>query len=111
MSSFTAVTEAKSNQPQATHTPAVTNHERLPHSLDVSSSLSTGTGQSLDNSTRSTMESHFHTDFSRVRVHTSGVPAARARSLGARAFAIGQDIAFSPGMYAPQSTAGRQLLS
>jgi hypothetical protein len=46
-----------------------------------------------------------------VRIFT-GLPAARtARALGARAFTVGHDIAFSHGQYAPDTSAGRALLA
>lgn len=50
-------------------------------------------------------------DFSRVRVHTDDRAAEAARAVGARAFTVGSHIVFGQGEYAPQSAAGRELLS
>ena len=50
-------------------------------------------------------------DFSQVRVHADGGAAAAARSLSARAFTVGTDIAFASGQFAPDTPAGRHLLA
>ncbi|MBN8923568.1 MAG: hypothetical protein BGP10_06165 [Rhodanobacter sp. 68-29] len=50
-------------------------------------------------------------DFSRVRVHTDDAAAASAQELGARAYTVGEHIAFARGEYAPGTAAGRQLLA
>ena len=50
-------------------------------------------------------------DFSRVRVHTDGESADRARALRARAYTVGQDIVFGNGQFEPHTIAGRQLLA
>jgi uncharacterized protein DUF4157 len=68
-------------------------------------------GKPLDPSTRSTMESRFGHDFSRVRVHTDTEAANRARAVQARAYTIGSDIVFSSGEYAPATKAGRMLVA
>jgi Domain of unknown function (DUF4157) len=56
------------------------------------------------------MEARFRHDFSRVRVHTDEGAAASAQALGARAYTVGNDIAFGAGA-GPSSTAGRRLLA
>lgn len=45
-----------------------------------------------------------------IRVHTDANAAAAARSVGARAFAVGRHIAFAAGAYAPHTLTGRRLL-
>lgn len=50
-------------------------------------------------------------DFSRVRVHTEDAAAASARELGARAYTVGEHIAFDRGEYAPETARGRLLLA
>jgi hypothetical protein len=50
-------------------------------------------------------------DFSRVRVHTDGLAADSARSVNALAFTMGQHIVFGARQYAPDTTAGRELLA
>ena len=68
-------------------------------------------GQMLDRSVRSEMESGFGADFSDVRVHTDDRSAQSARSLGALAYTSGRDVVFNSGQYAPHSAAGRFLLA
>jgi hypothetical protein len=57
------------------------------------------------------MEPRFGRDFSSVRVHTNESAAQSARDVNALAYTVGDNIAFRPGMYAPETTAGRQLLA
>jgi len=68
-------------------------------------------GHPLDASTRSNFESRFGADFSQVRVHTGAEAAASARSINARAYTAGSDIAFGAGEYSPDTTSGRSLLA
>jgi hypothetical protein len=68
-------------------------------------------GQPLDRDTRAFMESRFQHDFSAVRVHTDVRAAASARALRARAWALGSDVAFATGAYAPGTATGRRLLA
>lgn len=68
-------------------------------------------GQPLDGATREFLEPRFHYDLSRVRVH-SDAPAARSASdVGARAWTVGNHIAFGAGMYAPSTPRGAGLLA
>jgi hypothetical protein len=55
---------------------------------------------------RAQMEQAFGADFASVRVHESD----RAASLGAVAYAQGDDLHFSPGSYRPDSASGRELI-
>jgi len=68
-------------------------------------------GQPLDSGTRTFFESRFGHDFSSVRVHVGAGPAQAARVIGARAYTLGQDIAFGHGEYVPGSPAGARLLA
>ena len=68
-------------------------------------------GEPLDSSARSFFEARFRTDFSRVRVHAGARAAASAQAVKARAYAVGEHIAFGPGEYRPASHAGRQLIA
>jgi uncharacterized protein DUF4157 len=68
-------------------------------------------GQLLDRSTRAFMEPRLDFDFSKVRIHTGARAAESARSVHALAYAVGQDIVFGEGQYAPDSDRGRQLLA
>jgi hypothetical protein len=70
-----------------------------------------GQGAPLPRSERSFFEPRFGHDFSGVRIHTDSRAASLASSVQARAFAVGQDIVFGAGEYAPGSVAGRQVLA
>ena len=70
-----------------------------------------GGGRPLGESERGFFEPRFGSDFSQVRVHTDTKAAEAARAVNARAFTVGQDIAFGAGQYAPDTAAGRQLLT
>lgn len=70
-----------------------------------------GGGQPLAGPVRRSMESRFGHDFSRVRIHTHETAAALAASINARAFALGRDLVFGAGQYAPESEAGRRLIA
>jgi hypothetical protein len=70
-----------------------------------------GPGAPLDASTRAFMEPRFGHSFADVRVH-SGTQAARsADAVGARAYAVGRDVVFGAGQYAPGTHEGRRLLA
>jgi hypothetical protein len=56
------------------------------------------------------MQESLSHDFSRIRIHADDRAAASAAAVGAVAYTVGPDIVFGAGRYAPQSTAGRQLL-
>jgi hypothetical protein len=68
-------------------------------------------GSPLPDATRSFFEPRFGADFSQVRVHTDTRAAATAKSINAKAFTVGWDIAFGAGQYAPQSHEGQHLLA
>jgi len=69
------------------------------------------TGQPLETETRAFFEPRFRHDFSQVRVHTDQQAAESAKSVNARAYTVGRDIAFGTGEYAPNSNEGRRLLA
>ncbi len=69
-----------------------------------------GGGTSLPEPTRNFYESRFGTDFSQVRVHTDSRASETAKSINARAFTVGNNIAFGAGQYAPDTQAGKKLL-
>ena len=50
-------------------------------------------------------------DFSQVRLHTDARAADTAKSINAKAFTVGHDIAFGAGQYAPESPEGQRLLA
>ena len=70
-----------------------------------------GAGRPLDGGLRSRMESAFGRGFGHVRVHTDGHAAGLSRSLNARAFTVGEHVAFGPRQYRPGTIAGDALIA
>jgi outer membrane protein OmpA-like peptidoglycan-associated protein len=68
-------------------------------------------GQPLDATTRAYMEPRFGHDFSRVHVHSDARAAESARAVDAQAYAVGDDLVFGAGQFAPNSASGRKLLA
>ena len=68
-------------------------------------------GKPLEPAVRGEMEARLGHDFSRVRVHTDARAAESARAVGALAYAVGRDVVFDSGRYAPASTAGKSVLA
>ncbi|MDV7390900.1 DUF4157 domain-containing protein [Arthrospira platensis SPKY1] len=68
-------------------------------------------GRPLDPATRAYMEPRFGRDFSRVRVHTDGRASESAQTINARAYTVGNHIAFGVGQYAPETSSGERLLA
>jgi len=70
-----------------------------------------GGGQPLPKSVQNFFEPIFGRDFSQVRIHTGTQAAYLARTMNARAFTVGQNIAFRAGQYSPGTTEGINLLA
>lgn len=70
-----------------------------------------GGGRPLEPTVRRSMESRFGHDFSAVRIHDHAAAQAASAGLQARAFTVGEDIAFSAGGYDSRTTEGRHLLA
>lgn len=70
-----------------------------------------GNGHSLDGSTRHRMEKAFGVSFSGVRVHTGGEAEGLSEGMNARAFTVGNDIAFGAGEYSPGTLVGDALIA
>lgn len=68
-------------------------------------------GHPLDSSTSTLMSSRFGRDFGAVRLHTDAAAAASARAVAARAYTVGQDIAFGAGQYRPGTGEGQRLIA
>lgn len=73
--------------------------------------LTRETGGPLPADVRTKMETRFGADFSRVQVHANPAAAGVATQLGARAFTLGQRIAFNAGEFSPRSARGERLLA
>jgi hypothetical protein len=72
---------------------------------------SKGSGNSMDNSTQSFMQSRFGSDFSHVKIHTGEESIQMNRELNAKAFTVGSDIYFNEGQYNTASNEGKHLLA
>lgn len=83
----------------------------LSSDLEARLDLLKGRGQPLPESVRTFFESRFAHDFSHVRIHTDARSAELAQTLNARAFAIGHDVVFGAGQYAPWTITGQRLLA
>ncbi|MCL2161230.1 MAG: DUF4157 domain-containing protein [Betaproteobacteria bacterium] len=109
-----ASSEPRSQPPQATliqtkvSTPT-TATQASPQVESGLSSLNSG-GAPLDTTTRAFFEPRFGQDFSQVRIHTGSNAARMNESLNAKAFTLGNDIAFAPNQYSANTSTGRDLL-
>ncbi len=68
-------------------------------------------GQPLDSTTRTFMETRFVHDFSRVRVHTDAHAAESAEAVDGQAYTLGFDVVFRRGAFSPLTPEGRLLLA
>jgi len=68
-------------------------------------------GRPLDAAVRGHFEAAFGQDLGNVRVHDDAGMRPPLMSIGAVAFAHGDDIAFAPGAYRPDTPVGRHLLA
>ncbi|WP_282606180.1 DUF4157 domain-containing protein [Pelagibius sp. Alg239-R121] len=68
-------------------------------------------GRPLSRSDRSYFEPRFGHDLTHVRLHTGGEAQSAARGINARAYTLGNHIAFAPGQYEPETPRGRHLLA
>jgi len=70
-----------------------------------------GAGRPLDAGIRSPFERAFGYSFAAVRVHTDGSAGRLAEGLSARAFTVGNHVAFASGEYRPGILVGDAILS
>jgi outer membrane protein OmpA-like peptidoglycan-associated protein len=83
----------------------------IPESLASEiASIRTG-GEPLPESAQEFFQHRFGHDFSGVRVHARGRAAETAREIGAHAYTMRNHIVFAPGLYTPETAAGRRLLA
>jgi hypothetical protein len=73
--------------------------------------LGRGGGQPLSPPTRQLMESRLGHDFSDVRVHCDGNAVDSARSVGAQAYTVGNDVVLGPGVSNLDSRDSHRLLA
>jgi hypothetical protein len=70
-----------------------------------------GDGRPLDGGVRSRMESAFGTNFSNVRLHTDAKASGLSSHFNARAFTVGEHVAFGAGEYQPGTLIGDALIA
>ena len=70
-----------------------------------------GPGRALDAGIRTQMERGFGHSFADVRIHDDTTAATLSASLEARAFTVGQHVAFGAGEYRPETTVGLAILA
>lgn len=70
-----------------------------------------GNGRPLSALTRSFFQARFGRSFDDVRIHTGSASDRAAKTINARAFTLGSDIAFAEGEYRPESSEGKRLLA
>ncbi|WP_253738380.1 DUF4157 domain-containing protein [Halohasta salina] len=68
-------------------------------------------GRSLDASIQRAMEDRMGDSLGDVRIHTGPQAAAACESINARAFTVGNHVAFNAGEYDPESTEGQHVLA
>ena len=68
-------------------------------------------GRSLDGSIQRVMEDRMGDSFGDVRIHTGSTAAAACESINARAFTVGNHIAFNSGEYDPSGPEGQHVLA
>jgi hypothetical protein len=73
--------------------------------------LHDGDGQALPSPLRDRFETSLGTDLGGVRLHTDDTAASEAAGHGARAFAVGNNIAFGAGEYRPDDPFGQHLIA
>ncbi|HKV40331.1 MAG TPA: DUF4157 domain-containing protein [Blastocatellia bacterium] len=70
-----------------------------------------GTGQPLDGGVKQRMEAAFGHSFSHVRVHNDASGAELSANLNAKAFTLGEHVAFGSGEYRPGTIVGDALIA
>ena len=83
----------------------------VPASVEQRIEEQRGNGSPLPDDIRAEMEEKIGADFSSVSIHTDGTADELCKELNARAFAVGNDVFFAAGEYAPDTEAGRKLLA
>jgi hypothetical protein len=85
--------------------------EAVPAASPAAVQAQLGSGMPLDSAVRSRVGPALGADLSRVRVHTDYRAAALSSGLDARAFAVGQHVAFAAGEYRPGTLIGDALIT
>uniref|UniRef100_UPI00188053FA eCIS core domain-containing protein n=1 Tax=Oculatella sp. LEGE 06141 TaxID=1828648 RepID=UPI00188053FA len=70
-----------------------------------------GSGRALDSTVQARMGTAFGEDFSQVRLHTDTTAAQLSQDMNARAFTLGEHVAFASGEYQPGTLMGDALIA
>lgn len=70
-----------------------------------------GQGSPLPQSLQSAMSQYFHQPFSQVKIHDSPAAHTASQTLNARAFTLGNHIAFGKEQYSPTTRTGQSLIA
>ena len=68
-------------------------------------------GQPLDSVAREKFETRFGFDFGHIRIHTDAQANQSTQEVGAKAYTVGEHLAFAEGQYQPGTVAGQRLLA
>jgi hypothetical protein len=105
--------------PSASHLPSISHIQtsggsgtfQAPINVEARINQMQGSGHGLPDTERDFFESRMGYDFSGVRVHTDASAVQASRDIQARAFTMGNNIAFNKGAYLPGTSSGRRLLA
>jgi hypothetical protein len=83
----------------------------LPADLEAQVQQLTAGGTPMSPALRALFEPRLGRDLGDVRLHTDAGAAASARAVGARAYTVGNHVAFGDGQWSPETAHGRRLLA
>jgi hypothetical protein len=91
--------------------PAGLAHSAASEALALVHEVLRSPGHPLDAKTRAYFEPRFGLDFSDVRIHSDSRAADSAKQLNSHAYAVGRNIVFGTGQFAPATPRGRRLVA
>lgn len=92
------------------HPAGLTGHTDPGAAQEAARAVAAG-GEPMPQALRRDFEARFGHSFNDVRFHRSGDAQAAARSINARAFTLGNHIAFGAGQFSPATESGRRLIA
>jgi hypothetical protein len=93
------------------HAPKERRQRQQSVSSDFVNDALSGLGQPLSAETRALVEPKFGHDFANVRIFADDAAHEATSALSAKAFTVGENIAFNAGRYDPDSAEGQRLLT
>ena len=103
--------EPKDEESVAQRKPGSGTKANMPSKTESQIQSLSGGGAPLSKAEAGFFEPRFGRSFENVRIHTGDAADQAAKSINARAFTLGNDIAFAKGEYDSSSTAGRTLMA